>query len=116
MNKSIEYYLSKGFDKKSAEYFSSGRKRVVSVVPNVDFTLTLGFDNGEKRLYDVSPLIKSGTVFECIMKIEDFCRVYIDSTHSIAWDIDPTIDSEKVWSNKVDLSSDTCYMDSVPIC
>lgn len=47
-----------------AEYFSKGRRTIVSVVANDDYTLTLGFDNGEKRLYDVAPLIKQDTVFE----------------------------------------------------
>ena len=50
MGKDIEYYLSKGFDRKMAEYFSNGRKIIVSVIANDDYTLILGFDNGEKRI------------------------------------------------------------------
>ena len=115
MGKSVEYYLSKGFDRKMAEYFASGRKRVVGVVPNDDFTLTISFDNGEQRLYNVAPLLKPNTVFEPFADINNFRRVYVDDTHCIAWDIDPNIDSEKVWNNKVDLSPDTCYIDSIPI-
>ena len=115
MGKSIEYYLSKGFDRKTAEYYAGGRKRIVGVVPNDDFTLTISFDNGEKRLYNVAPLLKPNTVFEPFADINNFRRVYVDDTHCISWDIDPNIDSEKVWNNKVDLSPDTCYIDSVPI-
>ena len=115
MGKSVEYYLSKGFDRKTAEYFAGGRKRIIGVVPNDDFTLTISFDNGEKRLYNVAPLLKPNTVFEPFADINNFRRVYVDDTHSIAWDIDPNIDSEKVWNNKVDLSPDACYIDSVPI-
>lgn len=37
------------------------------------------------------------------MKPENFRRVYLDGQHCVAWDIDPSVDSEKVWSNKVDL-------------
>ena len=96
MPKSIEYYLSMGCDRAVAEYFASGRKSITAVTPNKDFTLTIVFDNGEKRRYDVN-------------------RVYIDKTHCIAWDIDPTVDSEVVWSNKLDLCPDSCYIDSVPI-
>ena len=44
-----------------------------------------------------------------------FKRVYVDSTHSISWDKDPNIDSEKVWSNIIDLCPDSSYIDSVPI-
>lgn len=114
MANTVEYYISKGFDLKAAEYFASGRKKIVDVVANSDFTLTISFSNGEKRLYDMSPLLKKGTVFEPFSKIENFRRVYVDDTHCIAWDIDPDIDSNKVWSNKVDLSPDSCYIDSVP--
>ena len=49
------------------------------------------------------------------MQIENFRRVYLDDTHSIAWDINPDIDSSVVWNNKVDLCPDTCYIDSIPI-
>lgn len=115
MGQSVEYYLEKGLDRRTAEYFASGRKRIVGVVPNDDFTLTISFDNGEKRLYDASPLLKPKTVFETFMQLEHFKRVYVDDTHCIAWDIDPNVDSETVRSNKVDLCPDTCYLDSTPI-
>lgn len=115
MTNTVDYYLSKGFDQKSAEYFANGRKKIIGVVPNDDFTLTISFDSGEKRLYDMQPLLKKGTVFEPFIELENFRRVYVDDTHCIAWDIDPNIDSDAVWNNKVDLCSDTCYIDSVPI-
>lgn len=115
MAKTVDDYLSKGLDQKTAEYFASGRKQLVGVVANDDFTLTLSFDNGEKRLYNVAPLLKKGTVFETFADIENFRRVYIDDQHCIAWDIDPAINSNEVWSNKVDLCPDGCYIDSVPV-
>lgn len=115
MDKSVEYYLSKGYDPKMAEYFSTGRRRITSVVPNDDYTLTLTFDNGEVRLYDVSPILRAGTVFEPFRKLENFRRVYLDENHSVCWDIDPAVDSNEVWSNKVDLCPDGCYVDSVPV-
>lgn len=115
MTKTIEYYLSKGFDRPAAEYFASGRKKIVGVIPNDDFTLTISFDNGEKRLFNVAPFLQKGTVFETFANIENFRRVYIDKENCIAWDIDPTVDSEEVWNNKVDLCPDSCYIDSVPV-
>lgn len=115
MANTIEYYLSKGFDRKTAEYFAGGKKRITGVVANEDFTLTIHFDNGENRLYDMRPLLKRGTVFEPLIEFENFRRVYVDDTHCIAWDIDPSIDSRKVWNNKVDLCPDSCYLDSVPL-
>lgn len=115
MTKTVEYYRSKGFDEKAAEYFASGRKKIIGVVSNDNFTLSIRFDNGEERLYDVRPLQKKGTVFEQIANIEVFRRVYVDEQHCIAWDIDPSIDSNEVWSNKIDLCPDSCYIDSLPI-
>jgi len=115
MEKTVDYYLAKGFDRKAAEYFASGRKKITAVAPNNNFTLSIRFDNGETKIYDVRPLLKKGSVFEPLSNIDNFRRVYIDEEHCIAWDIDPAIDSSKVWSNKIDLCSDTCYIDSQPI-
>ena len=115
MEKSVEYYLAKGLDIKMAEYFASGRKKITDVVPNDDFTLTLSFNNGEKRIFDVAPLLKEGTVFETFLNLDDFKRVYIDDTNCVAWDINPEVDSEVVWNNKVDLCPDCCYVDSIPV-
>ena len=115
MTKTVEYYRSEGFDQKAAEYFASGGRKIVAVVANNDFTLTISFDNGEKRLYDVRLLLKKGTVFESFSEIENFRRVYIDKQDSIVWDIDPTVESEKDWLNKVDLCPDGCYLNSQPL-
>lgn len=115
MPNTVDYYRSKGFDEKTAIYFANGKKRITAVTPNDDFTLTISFDNGERRLYDVRPILKKGTVFEPFAIIENFKRVYVDEQHCIAWDIDPTVDSNKVWNNKVDLCPDTCYIESIPI-
>ena len=114
MDKSVDYYLSKGFDKATAEYFAKGRRRITAVKPGPDFTLILTFDNGEVRQLDMKPVLLPGTVFAPFAKKENFDRVYLDDTHSVAWDIDPAIDSNVVWSNKVDICPDSCYIDSIP--
>ncbi len=113
--KDVSYYLSRGFDARMAAYFANGRRRIVSVSPNRDFTLSLVFDNGETRIYDCKPHLMEGTVFAPFREYENFERVYLDEFHCVSWDVDPTVDSRKQWSNKVDLSSDNCYIDSVPI-
>ena len=38
-----------------AEYLVGKRRVKMNAVPNDDFTLTLAFDNGEKRFYDMKP-------------------------------------------------------------
>ncbi len=113
MGKSVEFYLSKGYDRKMAEYFASGRKRITKVVPRNDFTLVLSFDNGEIRLYDARPLLQAGTVFAPFREWNNFRRVYLDEDHSVCWDIDPNVDSNEVWNNKVDLCPDSCYVETV---
>lgn len=114
MPNSVEYYLSKGCDRAAAEYYASGTKKIVSVSPNEDFTLTLCFDNGEKRLLDCKPFL-DGKVFQPFKDYENFKRVYLDDTKCVSWDIDPNVDSRVVWNNKVDLCPDSCYIDSIPI-
>ena len=49
MKKTVEEYLARGFSRPYAEYFASGRKRITAVKANDDYTLTLTFDDGEKR-------------------------------------------------------------------
>lgn len=115
MPKDIHFYLSKGFDQPMAEYFAAGRKRITAVTPNEDFTLTLVFDHNEHRLYNCRPFFTKGTVFEPFMQYQNFKRVYLDEQHCVSWDIDPAVDSNVVWNNKVDLCPDSCYVDSTPI-
>lgn len=115
MKYTIAEYIAMGFDKTTAEYLTAGRRKLVSVKANENFTLDLTFDNGELRLFDCRPLLKSGTVFEHIANADVFSRVYLDDTNCVSWDIDPNIDSKKVWSNKIDISSDGCYLDSIPL-
>lgn len=113
--RTVEYYLEKGFALPYAEYFASGRKSIVKATANDDFSITLEFDNGERRRLDMKPTIKQGGVFEMFNDIGNFRRVYIDDANALCWDIDPNIDSEKVWNNKVDISPEFCYVESQPI-
>lgn len=115
MPNTVEYYLSKRMDRRMASYFAAGRRTLTHVTPNLDYTLTLSFDNGEQRLYDMRPLIEPNTVFEFLGKWQNFQRVYLNDTPTVAWDIDPTVDSSIVWNNKVDLCPDSCYVDSIPL-
>lgn len=115
MERDVDYYLSKGFDRVMAEYYAAGRKKIVAVSPNEDFTLTLDFDNGERRLYDCNHLLVDGTVFAPFKLYENFKRVYLDDMHCVCWDIDPNVDSDVVWNNKVDICPDMCYVYSRPV-
>lgn len=115
MKINVDFYLSRGYDQKMAEYFAAGRRQITGVVPNDNFTLTITFDNGEKRLLDATPFLQSAAIFAPFRELENFRRVYLDDCHCISWDIDPSVDSNVVWNNKVDLCPDTCYVDSLPL-
>ena len=53
--RTVEYYLDKGFALPYAEYFASGRKSIVKATANDDFSVTLEFDNGERRRLGYRP-------------------------------------------------------------
>ena len=111
----VNWYLSRGFDRRMAEYFASGTRQITAVRPGADYTLILDFDNGETRVFSCKPLLKPGTVFEPLLDEKRFRSVYLDETHCVCWDRDPAVDSNTVWNNKVDLCPDVCYVDSLPI-
>ena len=115
MKKTYEQYLKMGMDEKTARYFAGGRRRVTAVVPSAGYVLTLTFDNGEKRTLDCASEFVEGSLFNRLAAPEDFGRVFVDASGNIAWDIDPHIDSEKVWSNRIDFCRDSCYLKSVPV-
>lgn len=115
MPNTVEYYLSQGFDRPMAEYFASGRKKLVAVTPQKDFSLLLTYENGEKRVLDMKSTLERGGVFTPLREYDNFKRVYIDDCNSVSWDIDPNVDSNVVWNNKVDICPDSCYIDSVPL-
>lgn len=112
MKRDITYYLAKGFDPRIAEYFAMGRKMLADVIPLDNYRLQLEYEDGEVREYDAKPLIKPGTIFAFLQDVDNFKRVYVDENHNPAWDIDPAVDSRTAWNNKVDISADTCYVES----
>ena len=59
MQKSVDWYLSKGFSQKMAEYFVSGRRIIINVKANSDFSLLLTFDNNEKKIFDMKKIIQA---------------------------------------------------------
>lgn len=111
MKRDVAFYVERGFDQTSAEYFASGRRKAVSVKPLLNNVLLVTFDNGETKLYDMAPAIRPDTVFAVLADAGTFNRAYIDENNDIAWDIDPRVDRSIVWNNKVDISTDTCYLE-----
>ena len=114
MKKTVEEYLAMGMDEKTARYFAAGRRKIVRANPLEGHRVLLTFDNGEKRILDCSDAMVEGSVFTKVAAPEDFSRVMVDEGGNLAWDIDPAVDSSRVWNNRIDFCRDACYLQSVP--
>lgn len=79
-------------------------KTVVSVQPLSNYRLLLEFDNGEKRIGDISPLLTK-PIFTFLKDNVYFNSVYIECG-AVTW--------KDRSGNEVDLCPDKLYMDSVP--
>lgn len=95
-------------------YFKKGRRKIKNVRANNNYTLTITFDNDEVRLYDMTDTINQG-VFKILQDKDKFNQVYLDDSGVISWDKDSSIDSNIVWTNKLDICTDTCYIYSKPL-
>lgn len=96
------------------EYFANGRRTIKKVEANDDYTLLITFDNGEVKIYDMKNTIDKG-VFKILKDKDKFKQVYLDNSGVISWDKDSSIDSNVVWSNKLDICPDSCYIYSKPL-
>ena len=115
MARSYADYIAMGMDEKTARYFSAGRRRICAAEPHEGYRLILTFDNGERRMLDCSRKLLKESIFQKVAAPEDFNRVFVDENGNLAWDIDPSIDSTKVWNNRIDFCRDACYLESTEI-
>jgi hypothetical protein len=91
-----------------ARYFATGKRRLISVIPQSDYSLCLEFDDGQMRLYDLKGKLTG--VLAALRDIDKFNEVFIDEDGNIAWDIDSNVNSSCNWSNRIDLSADNAYI------
>ncbi|HML89906.1 MAG TPA: DUF2442 domain-containing protein [Methylomusa anaerophila] len=77
-------------------------KQVKSVTPLDDYELLLEFNTGEKRIFDVKPLLDK-PVFQPLRNKELFKKVHIVFDYTIAWNDD------------IDMCPDNLYLQSVPV-
>ena len=80
-------------------------RSVKNVQPLPDYKLLVEFDNGEKRISDITRLLEK-PVFSFLKDPRHFDSVYIDCG-AVTWK-DPD-------GNEVDICPDKIYMDSLPI-
>ena len=115
MNRTVEEYIADGYPREFAEYFFKGRRKMKNVIPRKDYTLLLTFDNGEQRILDLSAKIAEAECFAPLRDWAVFSRASLDKAHNLYWDIDPNIDSDEVWENRITYCPDCCYVRSTPV-
>jgi len=74
---------------------------VVSVKPQKDFCLALEFENGERRLFDMRPLLALKP-WDRIANLHLFERARVDY-------------GTVVWPGEIDIAPETLYDESTPI-
>ena len=74
--------------------------QVTKVYPTEDYKLILTFENGEQRIFDVSPYLDKGL----FTTLKD---------KSIFNSVRPFLGTIQ-WNNQLDLCPDTVYLDSTP--
>ncbi|MCF7847953.1 MAG: DUF2442 domain-containing protein [Kiritimatiellales bacterium] len=74
--------------------------RVKEVYPNQNHTVLLVFDNGEERLFDVSPYLEKGIFTE----LKD--QTYFQTARTVMGTV--------CWQNGQDFCPDTLYLESTP--
>jgi len=74
--------------------------RPLSVVANEDYTLSITFNNGEKRLFNMTPYLIYPT-FEALKAINLFMRPCIK--HNTV-----------VWTEDIDMAPENLYLESSP--
>ena len=75
--------------------------RVASLIPKPGHRLLLSFENGETKLFDLTPWLDRG-VFRALRDSDDFALAQV-------------VDGSVEWPGEVDLSYDTLYVRSVAV-
>jgi len=94
--------------KEVREYFQTGRRKLKKIIPNAGYSLMLEFDNGDVRIYELEGKLTG--VLSALKDIDKFNEVFINEQGNIAWDIDNNVDSDVIYSNRIDLCADSAYI------
>ena len=75
--------------------------KIKSVNPLPDYKLSIMFECGEQKKYDVNPLFSCWDAFQALKSIEGlFQQVYVDAGGcGICWNEDIDLSCEDLWDN-----------------
>ena len=74
---------------------------IIRLAPQVDYHLLLEFDNGEKRLFDLTPWLDKG-VSRALRDSPEFAQARV-------------VDGSVEWPGEIDMSYDTLYLRSMAV-
>lgn len=75
------------------------RPRAINVIPEEDYTLTIEFDNGELKLFDVKPYLNY-KIFQELKDLNKFKKVKISGL-SIKWSNGADICPDELYNNSI---------------
>lgn len=75
--------------------------KVKSVTPQKDFFLTIGFNNGETKIYDVKPLFEKIVDFKILLSLVGlFEEVKVaEGGYGVMWSDDLDLSCNELWNN-----------------
>jgi len=74
--------------------------KIKNVIPLDDMMLVVEFISGEKKQYDVKPLMDKWSVFKDLQKNSSFKHVKVDAGgYGIVWNEDIDLSCDELWDN-----------------
>ncbi|OOB77888.1 MAG: hypothetical protein BEN19_01080 [Epulopiscium sp. Nuni2H_MBin003] len=86
--------------------------KVIHIITHDDYTITITFADGITKNYDCKHLLDKGA-FKILDKLSKFHIAIIDDLGGIGWDIDDNIDSNIIWSNRIDICKSILYQEGI---
>lgn len=73
--------------------------KIVSVTPSGELTFDAVFSNGDKRRYDVAPLLTKFSAFNALREVPGlFERIHVDAGgYAVAWNDELDLECEDIW-------------------
>ena len=74
--------------------------KIEKATASADKTLSVLFENGAVKKYDMNPVINEISIFQALSNIELFNKAKVDTGgYGISWNDDLDISSEELWMN-----------------
>ena len=102
VTRAIDEAIERDTESETGTIGKPAKWQVIDVEPHEDYTITVTFRYGEKKLYDMRPLIDGDKAFKPYAPLKDldfFMQAYVDG--SVAWSDEIDIAPEELYDNGV---------------